>query len=306
MVGDDGETVAGVMLPVPARVEEAEQLDEVAPHADGGEVDAHANDGVEAPVVSDAALPDAGGDAEAPPNVTVDEVEIRRWRCVTCEFHKPQTAFPNTQSKHGCVAIWRTKNRARNCISCKRSWEAVWRTAKRTSREILTWLLYFKHNFPSSARSMFYACKLHDGYEARAQVMAQYVALHPIPPQGVKARSGKMLASNAHPAAKAKVCDIPLPAVLAAPAAPQLLRHPAEEHRIVRRRHGDRYEVIDVCIVASEHCCVDVACLCDGLICYPLILTLRDQLLMLKCVSLVSARRLRVKTCHIQLASFKR
>jgi hypothetical protein len=68
MVGVDGETVAGVMLTVPARVQEAEQLAEVAPHADEAEVDAHANDGVEAPVLSDVALPDAGGDVEAPPN----------------------------------------------------------------------------------------------------------------------------------------------------------------------------------------------------------------------------------------------
>jgi hypothetical protein len=80
MVGDDGETAAGVMLPLPARaashaggVEEDKQFDEVAPHADGGEVVVHANDGVEAQVVSDVAMPDAGGDAEVPPNA--DEVE---------------------------------------------------------------------------------------------------------------------------------------------------------------------------------------------------------------------------------------
>jgi hypothetical protein len=308
MVGDDDETAAGVMLPVPARaashaggVEEANQFDEVAPHADGGEVAVHANDGVEAPVLSDAAMPDAGGDAEVPPNADEVEgvqagVEIPKWRCKTCELHKPQSDYPN--------------NRGINCNSCKNGWAAVWRTAKRTGPQIQSWLLYFKRNVPSSARSMYYACRLHDGYEARAQVMAQYVALHPMPPPAVKAPAGMMLAANAPPAAKAKVCDCPLPAVPVAPAAPQFQPHLAGEHQLVRRRDGDRYQVIDVCIFASEHGCVVVVCVCVALRCSPLLLILRDQLLMLKCGSLVRARRHRVKAFHIlygtvQLASLK-
>jgi hypothetical protein len=276
MVGDDGETAAGAMLPLPARaashvdgVEEANQVDEVAPHADGGEVAAHANDGVEAPVLSDVALPDAGGDVEAPPNA--DEVEgvtagaeIPKWRCVTCEVHKPQTDYPN--------------NRGINCNSCKNGWAAVWRTAKRTGRESQSWLLYLKRNFPSSARSMYYACRLHDGYEARAQVMARYIALHPMPPPAVKAppaAKAVMLAANAPPAAKAKVCGRPLPAVPAAPAAPQLQPQLAGEHQLARRRDGYYYEVIDIlyCTVLYAYSHQNIVVwlwLAYALICYAL------------------------------------
>jgi hypothetical protein len=276
MVGDDGETAAGAMLPLPARaashaggIEEANQFDEVAPHADGGEVVVHANDGVEAPVLSDDALPDAGGDVEAPPNALEIEgveagAEIPKWRCVTCEVHRPQTDYPN--------------NRGINCNLCKNGWAAVWRTAKRTGRESQSWLLYLKRNFPSSARSMYYACRLHDGYEARAQVIARYTALYPMPPPAVKAPAGMMLAANAPPAAKAKVCGRPLPAVLAAPAAPQLqpqakakvcgrplpavLAAPAapqlqpqlaDEHQ----RDGDHYDVVGV--MYSMYCTVQYA-----------------------------------------------
>jgi hypothetical protein len=246
MVGDDGETAAGAMLPLPARaashtdgVEEAKQVDEVAPHTDVGEAP-HANDGVEAPVLSDVAMPDAGGDVEDPPNadevegVTAD-VEIPKWKCVTCEMHKPQTQYPN--------------NRGINCNSCKNGWAAVWRTAKRTGLESTKWLVYVKRELPSVARCMYYACRLHDRYDARAEVMARYITLYPMPPPAVKAppaAKAVMLAANVPTAAKAKVCGRPIPAVLAAPAAPQLQPQLAGEHQLARRPDGYYYEVMHV------------------------------------------------------------
>jgi hypothetical protein len=264
MVGGVGEAVTGVMSHVAARdaqraggVEDGSQLDENDPHADGGEVVAHANDRVEAQqVVPKTDVQHADGDAGVAP--LADEVEgaeagseIPMWRCVTCQLHKLQTTFPN--------------NRGINCRSCKNGWAALWRVAKRTSPTLKDWLLHFKHNFPTVARIMYSECRVHEGYQAQVQVMTRYAALHPLP------------AANAHPAAKAKAGDIPPPA---APAPPRFHSPPrcppprcpprstphVERRGITRRRDGDGYQVIDVCSVAYERCVVGDRCVCVALI----------------------------------------
>jgi beta-lactamase regulating signal transducer with metallopeptidase domain len=102
---------------------------------------------------------------------------------------------------------------------------------------------------------------------------------------------GMMLAANAHPAAKAKVCDRPCPAVLVAPAAPQVQPCFAGEHQLVRRRDGDRYEVIDVLYVYSHQNIVVLLWFAYVLLCSTLLLTVCDQLMVLKYGSLVRARR---------------